>query len=1116
LGPLAVALLVLGFAQAALGDASDVKFKPEAPLPTALAKVEPSGHVVVEVIGGWVWSTHEKMGKRNNCNEDRAGVGVAIDWFDPHDEGFELGAEVEIEKIKTKIFVGSVGNALNPEDNVVHPTENDTGKGEVVDVKKPSEFAKWRGGCGVFSTDKFFANSKAAEKGELTEATVSHGNFGHVTPGESDLEGNPFNNPTPPSESQLQGAVLRHVYESIKDVEKIHICAVTYDVHPQMATMGKSGTAASENNGVGIPNKESEVTAGGTMHNMDNGVQGNENTPAGNSCPTIPLKFQPEISTTVKEVLGKTVSNASPARLGAEVQDTATLSGEVEGFSLGGAKVTYNFYKNNKCEGAPASSEEVTVESSGAVPASKFTAALEAGEYSYKANYGGNTNYKNAEGTCEPFKVQQAQPEISTIVKSKAGATVTNAEPAPLGTEVQDTAKLSGEVKGFSLGGAKVTYNFYKNNKCEAPPASSEEVTVESSGAVPASKFTAALEAGEYSYKANYGGNTNYKTAEGTCEPFKIQQAQPEISTIVKSKAGATVTNAEPAPLGTEVQDTAKLSGEVKGFSLGGAKVTYNFYKNNKCEGAPTSSEEVTVEASGAVPASKFTAPLEAGEYSYKANYGGNTNYKNAEGTCEPFKIVSASFTIKKLQEIEGSKAGFTEKELTGKVGQTVLYEIVVKNTGETRLTFSNFEDSKCEGIVEPATKTLEPTESTTYTCKHVLTKADEEVGKHENEATVTGTPPPGQGKPITHTSNVVVVNVPEVASFTIKKFQEIEGTGTGFTENELTGKVGQTVLYKIVVKNTGETRLTFSNFEDLKCETIVEPANKTLEPEESTTYTCKHVLTKADQEAKVHENVATVTGTTPKGKAITEKSNTVVVKLSQPPVCPNAFTGGAGINLGGAGNYAVLGLKGTRINNSIVTVEGNEGVSEGGQLANNSPSVITGNVFEFQKGQYFGTGTVGGSIIVAPATLNENDAQAIAASKAAAALAPTQTFGTIAANTTIVGTSGVNVILIKGNLEASLTLKGTASSVFIVNITGSYGMFGKSTLGLEGGVTANNVLYNFIGASGAVNTKRGSLAFGSLLGVNYVFNLSGTVHGEVIGGGSAIELTSGAIVTCN
>ena len=95
---------------------------------------------------------------------------------------------------------------------------------------------------------------------------------------------------------------------------------------------------------------------------------------------------------------------------------------------------------------------------------------------------------------------------------------------------------------------------------------------------------------------------------------------------------------------------------------------------------------------------------------------------------------------------------------MTGALGQTVDYEIVVTNAGDVALTFSGFADPHCDpGTIAggPGEAVLQPGESTTYTCSHVLGS----VGSYVNEATVTGTP---QGEsPITQTSNAVAALVP-------------------------------------------------------------------------------------------------------------------------------------------------------------------------------------------------------------------------------------------------------------------------------------------------------------------------------------------------------------------
>lgn len=219
-------------------------------------------------------------------------------------------------------------------------------------------------------------------------------------------------------------------------------------------------------------------------------------------------------------------------------------------------------------------------------------------------------------------------------------------------------------------------------------------------------------------------------------------------------------------------------------------------------------------------------------------------------------------------------------------------------------------------------------------------------------------------------------------------------------------------------------------------------------------------------------------------------------------------------VTLGTAGNYAVLGLANTKINNSLVTVNGNEGVSQGGSLTNMSPSVVTGNVYQYASSEYSGPGTLKGSLITSASTLSQNDADALAASAAAKALTATQTFSGISTAKTITGNGGLNVININGNISLgstnSLILSGSASDVFIVNISGTLSINGSSKLGIAGGVTTNHVLWNFTGSSGTIQAAVGNIWYGTILAPKYSYNLDGTFYGELIAGGSSISLLSG------
>ena len=204
-------------------------------------------------------------------------------------------------------------------------------------------------------------------------------------------------------------------------------------------------------------------------------------------------------------------------------------------------------------------------------------------------------------------------------------------------------------------------------------------------------------------------------------------------------------------------------------------------------------------------------------------------------------------------------------------MGETVDYEVIVKNTGNVPLTLANFTDANCTNIKGGPAKALAPGESATYTCEHALTAA----GPYSNQASVEGDPPAEDGLPITHNSNTVVVNIPESPEFTIEKLQRLKGE-VNYTVSELKGKIGQTVEYKIVIKNTGNMPLTFTPLEDPNCEGITPSGTTELNLGKEETFTCTHVLTGVGK----YHNSASIEANDP----IKGKSNEVIVEVPSEP----------------------------------------------------------------------------------------------------------------------------------------------------------------------------------------------------------------------------------------
>jgi hypothetical protein len=160
--------------------------------------------------------------------------------------------------------------------------------------------------------------------------------------------------------------------------------------------------------------------------------------------------------------------------------------------------------------------------------------------------------------------------------------------------------------------------------------------------------------------------------------------------------------------------------------------------------------------------------------------------------------------------------------------------------------------------------------------------------------------------------------------AFSIEKRQTIDGTHAGYTTETLTGAVGQTVDYEIVVTNTGSIDMALSEFSDPHCDpgTIKAPPGHVLEPGVATRYFCAHVLTSADLTALAYTNTASITGTPQMFGGpgpITTPSNTVVVVLTQgqtppPPPPPDPVTTPSGLPTGAVGVLASSGSQAPRL----------------------------------------------------------------------------------------------------------------------------------------------------------------------------------------------------------
>ncbi|HWE51504.1 MAG TPA: ice-binding family protein [Bryobacteraceae bacterium] len=221
---------------------------------------------------------------------------------------------------------------------------------------------------------------------------------------------------------------------------------------------------------------------------------------------------------------------------------------------------------------------------------------------------------------------------------------------------------------------------------------------------------------------------------------------------------------------------------------------------------------------------------------------------------------------------------------------------------------------------------------------------------------------------------------------------------------------------------------------------------------------------------------------------------------------------------LAGAGSayFGLLGLQNSDLELSAVVVTGNAGVSSGGKLNVMAPSSITGTVAKDSGATLTGPGSYG---TVTTQSMTTIDGDAISAASLASGLTPYQTFTNLTSATTVSANGSTTVIDINGNINlnnANLTLNGTASDYFIVNVTGNLTLGGTASLLLSGGLTAGNVIYNFNSGAGAcvLNTAVNDVINGIVLATGCgTSSLDGTWNGEIIYGGTKVTLLSNAHV---
>jgi uncharacterized repeat protein (TIGR01451 family) len=222
-------------------------------------------------------------------------------------------------------------------------------------------------------------------------------------------------------------------------------------------------------------------------------------------------------------------------------------------------------------------------------------------------------------------------------------------------------------------------------------------------------------------------------------------------------------------------------------------------------------------------------------------------------------------------------------------VGDTITYDFTVSLTTDEPLMDISVTDPNCnEGAPvyvsgDDGDSVLEPDETWSYTCTHLVTETDP-YPTLPNTATVEGSSDDGRSASDEATWEVQLIT---------------PGIEIVKTVDPVSGEPGDTVTYTFVVTNTGDTTLFDISVDDDVIGHIGDIAS--LEPGDSVTLTKDWVL--PSDEVSV-TNVATVLGTDELGKTVTDDDDATVfiVEAATPPPSPEpptAFTGSDALRFG-------------------------------------------------------------------------------------------------------------------------------------------------------------------------------------------------------------------------
>ncbi|MCW2920577.1 MAG: conserved repeat domain protein [Thermoleophilia bacterium] len=234
-----------------------------------------------------------------------------------------------------------------------------------------------------------------------------------------------------------------------------------------------------------------------------------------------------------------------------------------------------------------------------------------------------------------------------------------------------------------------------------------------------------------------------------------------------------------------------------------------------------------------------------ATEYENVATASG-TDVLTGTVTSNTDKVVARTLTtgleLDKRQDLAAATtwADATDANITAHAGDTIHYDIRVKNTGNYDVTNVTLDDTLCSNASPASVATLAPGATTLFTCDHT-TDSTSNAATYTNTATAHAVDLLGAA--VDSNPDSVVADLKRL-ELSLAKLQSTDAAGA-FATTSLDVYAGATIHYQLVATNLGNVDTTVTPT-DAGC-TNLDATPVVIAPGKTATFTCRYATTDAD-----------------------------------------------------------------------------------------------------------------------------------------------------------------------------------------------------------------------------------------------------------------------------